>query len=373
MPLTLAQLTAGQTLDEVRQQYLDALAAAGFPVTSWRSGDVARTLYEIEARALYELSRSGGVIPQIASGGLLSTATGDWLTLLAREVYALGRNPAVATKGTVRLTCSADAGPYSITPGQLWFATAAGLRFNAANATIVTLASGGTLDITVQAEAPGQAYNVANGTIATLLTPLAGVTCSNPDPGSGTWITTQGVDEEPDSALISRCQARWPESGYGSPSASYDLWARTADPTITRTNVIASAAVAGEVDVYVAGTSGPAGSPAVTAAQTYITARAPLTAVPVVVAATASAITVTATLYGKSQYQTAAMASASFALQAFFASLPIGGTVYRAAIIEALMGPTGIENVALSAPSGDATLTTSQVATLTPSLTWSNT
>lgn len=373
MALTLTELTAGQTLDEVRQDALDALAGAGFPVTSWRSGDVARTLVEVDALALYELARSGGVISQIAAGGLLSTAAGDWLTLLAREVYALPRNPAVATVGTVRLTCAADAGPYSIAPGQLWFASSAGLRFNSANPGTVTLPSGGTLDIPVRAEASGQAYNVANGTITNLLTSLAGVTCNNPDPGSGTWITTQGVDEESDAALISRCQARWPESGYGSPGASYDLWARTADPTITRTNVVASATTAGQVDVYVAGAGGPSGAGAVSAAQTYINARAPLTAVPVVTAATSLALTVTATIYGKAQYQTAALAAANAALQSLIANTAIGGKVYRSAIIEALMGPVGVENVAVAAPAGDTTLTAAQVVTLTASLTWSNT
>jgi uncharacterized phage protein gp47/JayE len=369
---TLAELTTPTTYETERQALLDALAAKGFPVTSWRAGDVARSLLEIDAQALADFT---ALRASIAKGGLLHEATGAWLTLLASEVYALTRNAAVATKGTVVLTAAADAGPYTIAPGQLWFTSTGGPRYQSANSNNLTLAKGGTLSLTVQAESPGAAYNVANGTITTLSTPLAGVTCNNPDPGGGSWITTSGVDEESDASLVSRCEARWPESGFGSPSASYDLWARTADATITRTKVVADAAGpnGGGVTIYVAGAAGAVGGGAVTAAQTYIDPRAPLGSVPTVTNATNAAVTVTAILFGKSQYQTAATAAATTAIQALIAATPIGGTIYRAAIFEALMGPEGVENVTIAAPAGDTTLTAAQVATLTLSLSWTNT
>jgi uncharacterized phage protein gp47/JayE len=367
---TLAELTTASTYDEKLAELLAALAARGFPVTSWQEGDVARTLVAIDSQSLSNLET---LVANIAAGGLLDTAAGAWLTLLAANVYDVDRNSAVATRGLVRLTASAEAGPYTIAPGQLRFASTSGLRYQIANTDNITIAKGGTLDVTVQAESPGAAYNGGNGTITTLLTPLPGVTCANPDPGGGTWITTQGVDEESDASLRTRCAARWPESGFGSPAASYDLWARTADATITRTKVQPSGSIAGQVDVYVAGASGPAGGGAVTAAQTYITPRAPLGVVPVVTAASALAVTVTATLYGKAQYQTAATAAATAALQALIAATPIGGKVYRAALFEALMGPVGVENVVLAAPGADTTLTAAQVATLTAGLSWSNT
>jgi uncharacterized phage protein gp47/JayE len=369
MPTTLAELVTTKTQAEMREALFAELAARGFPVSSWREGDVARTLVEIDAQALADES---AVVAAIAKGGLLSEATGGWLTLLAREVYDLERKAAVATQGTVRLTASAEAGPYTIAPGQLWFASASGLRFQSVNTVQLTLEKGGTLDLTVQAESPGAAYNVANGTIAAMVTPLAGVTCANPDPGGGTWITTQGVDEESDAALVSRCAARWPEAGYGSPAASYDLWARTASSAITRTKVQASGSVGGQVDVWVAGPSGPVSAGDVSAAQSYIAARAPLTSSAVVANATALAVTVTATLYGAAAYQTSALASAQAALQALIASIPVGGKVYRSAIIGALMAVEGVQNVSVSAPASDTTMTASQVATLTSNLTWSS-
>jgi uncharacterized phage protein gp47/JayE len=373
---TLSELVAGQTYAQVRQQLFDELAAADppFPVTSWREGDVARTLTEIDAKALSELSL---LVAAIAAGGFRTTAKGAWLKLLAREVYGIEFNAAQVTAGGVVLTDAGGAGPFTIAPGQLWFASITGLRFQSANVENVVLEQGGTLSIPVRAEGPGATYNVANGSITSMLTPLPGVTCSNPAGGSGTWITSQGTDEESDAALSARCAARWPELGSGAPAPSYDLWARS-EPTkgaqVTRTNVVADAAGpnGGGVLVYLAGPSGPVAGDVVSAVQSYIAARAPLTVVPTGASVTGLAVTVTATLYGKAQHQTAATAAALTALQALVAATPVGGKLYRAAIFEALMGPEGIENVALAAPAGDTTLTAAQVATLTANLSWSS-
>jgi uncharacterized phage protein gp47/JayE len=373
---TLAELTAGKTYEEMRQQLFDELAAADppFPVTSWREGDVARTLVEIDAKSLSELSL---LVAAIAAGGFRTTAKGAWLKLLAREVYGIEFNAAQVTAGAVVLTDAGGAGPFTVAPGQLWFASASGLRFQSANTENLTLPQGGTLSVPVRAESPGAAYNVANGSITSMLTPLPGVTCANPAGGGGTWITAQGVDEESDAALAARCAARWPELGSGSPAASYDLWARS-EPTkgsqVTRTNIVPDAAGpnGGGVLVYLAGPSGPVAGDVVAAVQAYIAARAPLCVVPSIASATGLVVTVTATLYGKAQHQTAATAAALLALQALIAATPVGGKLYRAAIFEALMGPAGIENVAISAPAGDTTLTAAQVATLTANLTWSN-
>jgi hypothetical protein len=371
---TLAELTKPTTEDEELAALLADCAARNLPVTSWQEGDVARTILQVDAKALAEKTT---LRASIAASTLLRAALAagltDWIRLRAKEAYALDYIAAVATKGTLRLTASADAGPFTIAPGQLWATSTGGLRYQSANAAQATLPKGGTLDLSFQAESPGAAYNVANGTITSLLTPLPGVTVSNPDPGGGTWITTQGRDDETNESLVARCEARWPESGYGSPAASYDLWAKTADPSITRTKVAASGTVAGRTDVYVAGTAGPAGAGAVSAAQAYITPRAPFPSTAVVAAATAAATTVTATLYGKAQYETAALAAAQTGLAALFAATPIGGKIYRAALFEALMWPEGVENVVLAAPAADVVLTAAQVATLTANLTWSST
>jgi hypothetical protein len=363
---TFAELLATKT----KEQWYDELVAglpASLQVTSWRDGDVARTLLEIDAQAL---SEEALVRSQIAAGGLLDSALeaglSDWITLVAKQLYGLDRNPASYAVRTVLLTASAGAGPYTITPGQLWFAATNGLRYNASNPATVTLGLAGTLSLPVLAETAGAAYNSAP--VTSMVTPLAGVTVSD------TALATPGVDEETDVALVTRCEGRWSALGTGSPAAAYDTWARTASASVTRTRVSASSSVAGQADILIAGPAGGVASDVVAAVQAYIDVRAPLCSIPVVASATNSVLAITATLYGKAQYQTAAVAGATAALQALIANCPIGSTLYGAAKIEALMAQLGVENAIISTGSGDTALSATQVVTAgTINVNWSNT
>jgi uncharacterized phage protein gp47/JayE len=346
------------------------------PSTSWQTGSVPLTLVENDAAVMEDLY---ALVTAVASGGLLETSAGPWLDLLASQVYQLTRNAGVLTIGTVTLTAAAGAGPYTIVDGQLWFAASNGLRYVSSGS--YTLPLGGSVSVTVRAEAPSAAYNVGNGTITTLITALAGVTVANPDPGTGTWITTQGANVETDLALRARCRARWPTLGTGTPSVAYALWARTADPSITRTRVRVSSTVAGQVEVYLAGSSGPVGAPAVTNATNYIAPRVPLCVTALVQSAAAVAVTVTATVYVKTALLSTATAQCTSNLTALFSGgtsnlgevlpgIDIGGTVYLSAIIEQLMQADGVRNVVVTTPATDTALTATQVATLTQSLTF---
>jgi uncharacterized phage protein gp47/JayE len=347
------------------------------PATSWQTGSVPLTLIENDAAVLEDLY---ALVGKVASGGLLATAGGPWLDLLATNVYQLTRNQAVATQGVVKLTDAGAAGPFTITAGQLWFAASNGLRFT--NTTGGTLPLSGTLTLTVKAEAPAAAYNVGNGAITTMVTTLPGVTVNNPNPGSGSWITISGADQEADAALVSRCKAKWPTIGIGATSAAYDYWARTADVSVTRTQVAASGTVAGTVNVYLAGASGPVTGGAVTNVVNYLASRTPLGVLVNVASCTAAPVTVTATVYVASAYLAAATAQCATNLAALFnggtnsigevlPGIPLGpSTVYLSAIIEQLQLPTGVRNVVISGPGADVALTTAQVATLTQALTF---
>lgn len=187
MTTTLAELIDGLTEDEVRAALLANLQEAGFPTTSWNSGDPERTLVEAEADAQADL---WALAPSIAGGGIVDLADGAWLTLLAYNRYNLTRTAAVATVGTITLTCSASAGPYTIAANTLHFIGAGGNLY--VNTTGGVLASGGTLNVTVRAEEVGAAAgNDGADTITTMTTPIAGVTCTNPAT-SFTYVTLVG-------------------------------------------------------------------------------------------------------------------------------------------------------------------------------------
>lgn len=176
---TLAELITPVTASDEKAKLLAALASADFPVSDWETGAIERTHVEVEAAELADLST---VIPEIAKGGFLGEATGDWLTLRASDLYGLTRQAATKTTGSIVLSCVAAAGPYTITAGQLWFVGAGGNRY--VNTSGGTLSAGGTLTVSVASEfandsAGGYSYTDGANTITALETPLPGVTCTN--------------------------------------------------------------------------------------------------------------------------------------------------------------------------------------------------
>lgn len=370
MPLSYKEVTQPSTEDEMRTLLLELLTLAGFPATAWQDGSVPRSLYEVEATVLVQLQE---LIAEIGKGGLLDEATGDWLALLAISLFDEERVAAIKTQGLATLACSALAGPYTIAVAQL-VATNGSKRFR--NTTGGTLVAGGTLQLTFEAEEAGAAYNIGSGTLTTLLTPLAGVTISNPalPPGS-TWITQSGADQESDEQLRARCRAKWATLGTGATTDSYVFWARDAASAVRKVNVLeasnAGVLAPGYVTLYIAGDLNTVGVDEVTAVGTYIAARRPLTVTVVVIAATALAIPITCTLRIRSEDRPAAEPLIIQYLNELARAMQIGDTVYRAAIIEQLMRPEGMINAVLTAPAADVVLTASQVAQFgLPTISW---
>ena len=347
--------------EEELQALLSRLAQKGFPVTDWHSGGVARTLLEVYAQMASDLSE---LAVRIAEGGFLETAQGKWLDLVASSQYALQRAPAVYAKGIVRLTALPGFGPYTIQEGQLWFATASGLRFLGVSGG--TLPQGGTLDVTIQAERTGSAYNVPTGTITTMITPLPGVTVTNP-PG---WLLVAGADEESDDRLRQRCRARWAELGYGATRMAYEFWALQAHPSVTRVKVRDQHPRGqGTVDVVIYGVGG-IGAEVVAAVDAFIQQRRPITADVGIYAATPVPVSVVATVQVRSGFLATAQQRALENIQRYNQTVGIGETVYRAQIIELLMEPPGVVNVILSQPAEDVAITETQVADISATLTW---
>jgi hypothetical protein len=348
-----------------------------------------RQWVEITAQALAAFSSQQSAL---AAGQFVGTASGSWVDLLMTW-YGLTRNAAAVTKGLATLTSAAGAGPYTIAIGQLWISDAAGHRYN--NTTGGTLNASSTLQLSWAGEQAGAAYNAANNAVNLIVAgTLPGVTVNNPDPGSGTWITSQGSDAETDSAALLRCSQRWPALGTGSTAAVYQLWATSAEAaaghgtTITKVLVLTDAATPGQVDVYLAGASGAVGGSAVTDAQNYINPRIPITASTLIQAAS----NVVLTLAGTVNYLTAkttlsaAQAAIAAALATYFTALGIGSDAgganvkaYYNALLGLVQDPLGgaasgnliIRNVTgftVNGGTADIGLTTGQVATLTNTL-----
>jgi len=377
MAYTLADLLDPPTEAETRDALLAALTSLGFTVSSWPSGGTGRTLVQAFARGLAD---GLSLVGTVARAGLLDLSPGtdpgspgDWLTLFAASHYGLERRAATFGEVRVRLTAASGAGPYTIAPGALWARSASGRRYNSTNTVNVVVSAGpSNIDVTLRAELAGAAGNLGLGAALSLETPLPGVSAITVESasGSGTAMVVAGADQERDAALRARCRSRWATIGCQHTAAAYDALARqtpsVGDPAVslvTRTRVDdTNPRGAGTVDVWIAGDAGPLDAPEEAAVRAYLLARKSVTADLQVQNATAVPVSVTATIYVSNN--ASAEAEATTRLTNAINAVPIGGTVYRAQLLEELMGPAGVYNAVIAAPTGDTVLTPSQVATV---------
>jgi uncharacterized phage protein gp47/JayE len=363
---TYAELIVPVTKDEQLATLLALAVLAEFPTTAWQPGSVAPSLLDIEAEAFAEFS---AVIADIAKGGILEDATGKWLEILLRNNFNLTTRPEAFTQGAAVLTCAANAGPYTIDVNELWATDAGGHRFN--NITGGTLALGGTLSLSWQAEFGGNAYNLAPGTLNLLATPLPGVTVNNP---ATLWITRYGTDAETTVQQRQRAKDRWPEIGSGATEAAYRLWALSAGvEAVRRVKVLAANNLGtpdgGHVTVYLASNTAGIGSGDVLTVDAYVQARRPLCVTVHVASAVVVPLAVEGTLYVASGYGAAALGLAQTNLLRLQSETGIGATVYKDGIIEVLMEVPGASRAPLTTPAGNTALGFADVVSFVPTLT----
>ena len=375
---SITELVTARTADQITTEELAALTAASFPVDSWGSGGAARSLLRADALAL---ATAEGTVAKLALGAYGSTASqaGEgWLDLFMQSRFSLDRIEATYATGEVVLTVPSGAGPFSVPAGGL-LVTDGALRWRSTETITTNVTSAAPVTFSVRAEIAGITGNAANNTITRIISPaLPGVTCNNPAIGAtSTWLTLSAIDREGDAAYLARGRARWATLGSGFTRDAVAYWCRSAtiDGTPTGTNAgctrIAFGAPAGDGSyaVYVASATGPLAGPSVTAVQTELDLRKPITDEPTVVAATQSTITVVGTVRFKTTATTAERAAVTAAITAYVNGLdmPSDGdstTVDIAGIHAAIYAaaPGRIADVDLSSPSGDTTVSLGSVA-----------
>lgn len=193
---TLAELLVPKTKDQWTALALSQLQAAGFPTTDWASTAPERAMLESDTICLADQSLQ---IPQIVAlvlvyyalaGAAPNEAAPASLIFVAKNWYEIDAFPATPTIGSMDLTCTSLAGPYSIAVGQLTATDGAGNLFT--NLFAGTLSFSLPLTTSWQALAVGTVSNVANNTITQLITPLPGVSVNNPGLPFSVVTPTQG-------------------------------------------------------------------------------------------------------------------------------------------------------------------------------------
>ena len=374
MPISLSSLIVPLTKDDVLGTTLKLLKLAGFPVTSWAPSSVPRVLVEVFSQTVSDLSTT---VSNLARSGFLSLASGDWLTLLADELFDVQRKPAVFAQGIATLA-DGGGGPFTILPGQLWAVSKSGRRFS--NIEGGTLPLGGTLALSWQAELAGADANTPSGDLSTLVTPLPGVAVSNPALPSGTWLTQQGVDPESDDALRDRCHEKWSSLGAGGNAPAYAYHAKNASNQVTRVRVYEATPKGGEVTLVLAGPSGAiADAAALTTVFAYLEdGRRPQCVTVHVLSAINRLIPLLGNVRVRATMLDPAKAYVSAQITDLQKSLDIGDPVAVSTLIDRIMNAPGVVNVGLVSTLGsplvpvvdDFVLAPTEVATFTDALTW---
>ena len=358
--LTYAQLSATCTEATATQEVIDLLAQLGFPSNSWQSASIQRTMVQAMGW-VYMTCRN--LVASSVTFGFNETAEDDALTYFAASHYDNTRIAAVKTQGTVRLTGGATGSfPYAIAIGDLVVSDG---TYTFRNITGGTLNASSTLDLTFEAEVAGDDSNVADTTITTMVTPLAGVTCSNPDLGAGLgWMTRVGVDAETNAALRARNRTKWAALPIEVPADGYEYIARTAVSNCRVDVDDSNPGGAGTVYVYIAKSDGAASGAEVTLVQAAVDARL-MGGQCTVYAADAVTQNFDFDLYHESGYTSANIKTAvEAAITAFVNSQPVsgndnpppGGLITLNALIAAISAVTGVSAVVMTTPSSDITV-----------------
>ena len=339
---TYADIYTGKTQLAIEAEIL-ALFPAGWPIKDWKPGATELTNIQIEGKLLEDIYILAG---QILASGYLSTATGDWLTLLAYAFFNENRTDAIFTKGKAVLTLALGSANQNIVPGQLWVQTSTGVRFSNITGGLVTDAAPLTIDIT--AEFSGAAGNVPTGGITVLGTPLPGMTVSNPAFAGGTWITSFGANIENDRELRIKCAAKWGAQGNGAPASMYIYWARTASAVVKKVkvfrNYLAGYAWGGGVTVYLAGDAGPVDAATVLAVKTLLATKIPAMSRLAVESAVGLLISVAGPVKLSKDAPATEQTEVATRIDGYASLLDIGGDngwVYQSEIIGAVVAPPG--------------------------------
>lgn len=280
-PLSVSTLFTVETAAKIFSTGLEVAKALGVPVTSWRTGDPTRSLYKFVAQKLAALD---GVSGQFIKSGFLSTASKDWLTVLAYEVYNVTRGEATYATPTVTVKNTGGA-LYEIESGDLTFKnTITGKTYH--NTNTGTLSAGATVVFDLVADEAGSDSSAGENEINELVTTLLKVNILS---------STVGLadDEESDEELKTRCRA---SLGALSPNGAADAFEYialssdfTGNTSVNRAR--ATGSTNGTVTLIVASQSGVADGAALTAVLNAVLRWAtPLTVQVVVVSADVATI-----------------------------------------------------------------------------------
>lgn len=374
MTITLYDLITPVTIDEAKTSIYATLASLGIPTTSWKPKSVVRAIVWVMAAFVAGWST---LVVLLTKAGFRGYATGDWLTINARQVYGVERIAATFASGDVTLT-NGGGGVFSVGIGELTVRnTTTDSTFH--NTAAFTLTALGTATVPVIADLAGSSGTSGVGDIDDIVTTMLGVTCTN----SAAFI---GTDEETDEELSIRSDATLDAiSPNGAPGA-YLAVARAAEVSganvgVNRVRVNDNSST-GDITVTVAKADGALSGPDLSAVEDAITlgdsACVPLGINSCTVQSAVDKtinVTMTIRVYTTAGYDaTQVEGLADAVLEAWLAARPIAGDVippamtgyiYVSGLVGAVKGISPyIFDVTCTTPAANVALAANEVAVL---------
>jgi len=267
MTVSIQTLFTVDTAERILSTGLEILQAVGVNTTSWQVDDPVRALFKFGARVLATRDLESQTF---IKAGFLSSSSGSWKTLVAKEFFGVERTEAVAATSTVTLA-NGGGGYYEKEAGSFVVKSAtSGITYHSTEDLVLASGPGTTTTVAVEADAEGTAGNAATNEIDTLVTGLLEVTIT---------ASTQaiGVDEQSEGSLDAECLDSLGALSPNGPPDAYNYVVKqekyTGTTEITRAQTVANSSD-GTVTVYVGGVAGAVTAPAVTAAQDAVEAWA---------------------------------------------------------------------------------------------------
>lgn len=215
MPLPIDMLMAAVDEDTANEKLLDIIETIGIPARSWRKGGALRTLIRACSRTYADATKLSA---EFVRSAFLDSSSGGWLKILATNVFGITPREASFAVGKVLFT-NGGGGIHAYGVEQLRMRGLNGKTYT--NTEALALAALGTALIAVRAVEVGSASSAGPGTITELLTPLLGVTISNP-------ASVVGTDDESNEELRAHCRSARAARSLNGPRGAYDLAVREA-------------------------------------------------------------------------------------------------------------------------------------------------
>lgn len=387
MALSVAQLTELVSRSSLVTWAVERLRELGFDTTGWQEGRIQNTILDAVATVSSAHALTASDTVRATTNDL---ATGAALDLYSFNRFSNTREPGAKAAGGMLFT-NAGTVAHVVSVGQLIIEeTTNGQQY--VNTSAGTIPAGGSLELEVEAVLVGADGNVPNNSPLTLITPLAGVTVTNPGPGDvdldgfpDPWYDTRtGADPETDVALKTRNATQWGLLATEKTSTAYTNLA-VAQQGIDKALIDdGNPRGAGTVDVYVASGSDLVSNGDKTLAQaafaeytmftesTWPPTNSPYQSRVEIKDPPTLELDVQGVVYYDPQYTSAQVQTfLTTALDDFVDLIPIGGfeyvpndgKVFLGDLLEVIENVQGVRTVTLSTPTGNVAVAYNELIT----------